>query len=162
MQDIITPYGRLPQEEQAKGKFVAQIKAGLSAPTSTETYPKRYFVFSNFYTAAVTFPFTVSVAYWLVLQPLNTDLGRGGKGEVLHYFVLISITMLNSVIAFVEVMALSDMRKQKVLILSARRNSLNFLGSGHPSRRRHRHLLLICHMDSLWPLLHRRVCAQVL
>lgn len=115
LQHILAPDGRLPPEKQAKGKFLAQTQALFSAPTSTDNNSKERFVFSTFYNASVTFPFIVSIAYWLVVYPSEPVLDQGSKGERLHHFVLISITVLNSVIAFLEVMVLSSVRKQKDL-----------------------------------------------
>lgn len=116
MQHLLAPYDRLPSKEQAKGKFLAQLQASLSAPTSTDTNSKRHPAFSTLYTASVTFPFVISIAYWLVLNPL--ELAPTCGGEALQNFVRISITVLNSVIALVEIVVLSSARKQEVLSLS--------------------------------------------
>lgn len=115
LQHLLAPYGRLPPDEQAKGKILAQTQASVLVPTSTDTSSKRYLVFSTFYTASVTFPFAVSIAYWLVLYPSDPVVDSGGKGRTLHRFVLISITVLNSGIALVEITVLSSIRKQKGL-----------------------------------------------
>lgn len=115
LQHLLAPYGRLLPDEQAKGEILAQTQASVLVPTSTDTSSKRYLVFSTFYTASVTFPFAVSIAYWLVLYPSDPVVDSGGKGRTLHRFVLISITVLNSGIALVEITVLSSIRKQKGL-----------------------------------------------
>lgn len=113
LQHLLAPYGRLPPEEQTKGKFLAQIQAGLSIPKSTDIQSKRSSVFSTFYTASVTFPFVISIAYWLLLFPSAPVPEHGSKRQALYYFVLINVTVINSVTALVEIMVLSSVRKQK-------------------------------------------------
>ena len=78
-------------------------------------------MFTTFYTATITIPFVISIAYWLVLYRFDPVIDQGGKGEALYRFLLISTTTLNSVIAFAEVMFLNRVRKQKVLTLSLRK-----------------------------------------
>lgn len=117
LQHLMAPYGRLPPEEQTKGNFPAQIQAGLSIPTSTNINSKRSSEFSTFYTASVTFPFVISIAYWLVLYPSVPVSDYGGNDQTLYYFLLINITVLNSVIALLEIMILSSVRKPKDLAI---------------------------------------------
>ena len=114
--------------------ILARIQAGLSAPTSADSSTKGYFIFTTFYTATVTMPFVVSIAYWLVLHPLDHSIDHGSKGETLYRFLLISTTTLNSVIAFMEVIFLNSVRKQKVLILSLRKINLADASRIWPSR----------------------------
>lgn len=99
------------------------MQDGLSAPTSADSSTKSYLIFIIFYTFNVTIPFVVSIAYWLVLHRSDRIIDQGSKGEGLYRFLLISTTTLNSVIAFVEVMLLNCVRKQKVLTLSLRRTN---------------------------------------
>ena len=116
-------------------------------------------MFTIFYTATVTIPFVVSIAYWLVLHRFDHMIDQGSKGDALYRFLLISTTMLNSLIAFVEVMFLNSVRKQKVLTLSLRELTLlMLLGSGHPRRQSHCCLPPIRHVDSLWLFYHGPVC----
>lgn len=130
----MAPYGRLPPEEQTKGNFPAQIQAGLSIPTSTNINSKRSSEFSTFYTASVTFPFVISIAYWLVLYPSVPVSDYGGNDQTLYYFLLINITVLNSVIALLEIMILSSVRKPKVLSLLRQRNTCLKVTRIWPSR----------------------------
>ena len=91
-------------------------------------------MFSTLHTASVTFPFVTSIFYWLVLHPSESIFDHARKGENFENFVLISTTVLNSTIAFVEVMVLSSPRKQKVFsLLYVRNNGLISLGPGYPS-----------------------------
>ena len=119
-------------------------------------------MFAVFYTATVTFPFVVSISYWFVLYPSDPMLVQGGEDEPLHNFILISTTVLNSVIAFVEVMILSSVREQKVFKCSLERNdSLRSLGYGLSGGLPHRYVPLVRDVDSLWLFCHRRICVQV-
>ena len=105
----------------------------------------------------------ISIAYWLVLYPPDPVIDYKGKAEALHHFVLISITVVNSMIAIMEIMVLSSVRKQKVLSLSRGKIvCLKVLGFGYPGRWSHRYLPLIRDVDGLWPFDHRRICVQVL
>ncbi len=58
-----------------------------------------------------------------MLYPSQAFLDPGSKGNALQHFVLISTTVINSVIAFVEVIVMSSVQKQKVLDLSCPRNT---------------------------------------
>ena len=159
----MAPYGRLPLDEQAKGRFLARIQASLSAPTSNDVRSKRVFVFSKLYTTSVTFPFVVSIVYSLVLYHLDPVLGQWGKGDALHRLVLMSTTIFNSAIAFVDILVLSSVPNQKVYTLPfGRSNCLKHLGSVHSDHQRHRHLSLIRDLDSLWLSYDRAICVQVL
>ena len=62
--------------------------------------------------------------YWLVLHSSNSVVDQVGDGEALHHLVIVSITTLNSVIAFVEVMILSSVGKQKVQSPPFERNNI--------------------------------------
>ena len=66
-------------------------------------------------------PFVISITYWLVLHRNDHVIDQASKSEGLYRFLLISTTTLNSVIAFVEVMFLNSIRKQKVHTLSLRK-----------------------------------------
>ena len=159
---MLRPHDQLSTEEQAKGRFLAHIQAGLSAPRSNVTNSKSYFIFSTFYTTVVTIPFVVSITYWLVLHHSDPVLGSGAKCEALQRFTLISITTLNSAIALVEVMVLSSVRVQQVSSLSlGTYKFLKFLGSGHRGRWCHLYVFPIRDMDSLWPVHHKRICEQI-
>ena len=91
-------------------------------------------MFTIFYTTTVTIPFVVSIAYWLVLHRFDHMIDQGSMGDALYRFLFISTTMLNSVIAFVEVMFLNSVRKQKVFTFSLRRTNFANISRIWPSR----------------------------
>jgi len=73
--------------------------------------------FSIFYTAAVVFPHVVSLTYWLILVPHDhEDVG----GSIEHLFgngwfkpyCIINLFAVNSLIATIEVVFLSSIRRQ--------------------------------------------------
>lgn len=145
-------------EEQGNSDIVAERKVALSAPTSDRSDLRRSFVLSTLHTASVTFPFVTSIVYWLLLHPSESIFDHGGKGGKFDNFVLISTTVLNSAIAFVEVMVLSSVRKQKVFSLPCVRNiCLKSIGPGYPSSWCHRYLLLLRNVDGHRPFHHWRV-----
>ena len=82
-------------------------------------------MFSILHTASVTFPFVTSIVYWLVLHPSESIFDHARKGGNFDHFVLISTTVLNSSIAFVEVMVLSSGRMQKVFSPPVRQKDLS-------------------------------------
>ncbi|KAM0800432.1 hypothetical protein BDR22DRAFT_247878 [Usnea florida] len=109
------PSYRLPYEEQGNSDFVAERQVALLAPMLDRSDSRSSSVFSILHTASVTFPFVTSIVYWLVLHPSRSIFDHARKGGNFNHFVLISTTVLNSVIAFVEVMVLSSGRMQKDL-----------------------------------------------
>lgn len=119
LQSCREPSCRFPHEKQGDCDFVAESQVALSAPTSDEFNFRRNSVFSSLHTASVTFPFVTSIFYWLVLHPSESIFDHARKGDNFENFVLISTTVLNSVIAFVDVMVLSSVRKQKDLATQA-------------------------------------------
>jgi hypothetical protein len=71
---------------------------------------------SIFYTAAVTSPFVVTTAYWLYLFPISDFVSKAPLWpRFLQYFQIANSSIINSFIAFLEIMVLSSVRKQKVL-----------------------------------------------
>ena len=110
--------------------FLAKVKAAVSIPTHTDVNSKRRIAFSLFYTTAVTLPFVTTVVFWLVLVSSHTYLGpRAASSAVpmeqvlerdslgvtfLRNFLIVNLNAINSVIALLEIMILSSVRKQKV------------------------------------------------
>ena len=107
------PRFRLPPHEQAKGKFLANLQQAVAVPKSTSY--RATLSFSLFYTAAVTLPFVVTVAYWLWVFPYS-DFAPDSLywPRDLQYFNIANGSIVNSMVAFCEIMALSSVRKQDV------------------------------------------------
>ena len=149
----------LPYEEQGNSDLLAERQVALSAPMSDTSDSRSSSVFSTLHTASVTFPFVTSIVYWLVLHPSESIFDHARKGGNFDNFVLISTTVLNSAIAFVEVMVLSSVRMQKVFsLLCVRNNCLKLLGPCYPSSWCNRYLLLLRNVDGHRPFHHWRVC----
>lgn len=107
------PRSRLPPHEQAKGAFLAHVQAAFSVPTSTSNKSKM--AFSMFYTAAVTFPFVVTITSWLYLSPFEDSVRAVAVSpRALQFFSAASCTIFNSLIAAFEITILSSVRKQEV------------------------------------------------
>jgi len=107
------PRSRLPPHEQAKGAVLAHIQAAFSIPNTTSNTSKM--AFSMIYTAAVTFPFVVTVTSWLYLLPIDDAVpALAVPPQVLRCFSIATSSVINSVIAFIEIVVLSSVRKQKV------------------------------------------------
>lgn len=64
-----------------------------------------------FYTCATTFPFVVTFLYWFVVEET-----RGHKFEIGGVAGLVHLNMsgINALIALIEIMILSSVRKQQV------------------------------------------------
>ena len=126
LQHLVEPrYFR--EGEEAEGSVLSQVEAFLEPPKLMALDSKKCIIFSVFYTAAVTFPFLVTVMYWLVLfhpdpsaypvHLLDAALQSSTAPTntvVLRYFVLVNVYGFNAMIALFEIMLLSSARKQKV------------------------------------------------
>lgn len=109
--------------------FLAKVKSAPSIPTTADVSSKRLVACSVFYTAAVTLPYVTSVVYWLALYRSDTSLGPrpvaralamhqiigslSFSGRILRKFLLVKLNVVNSIIALVEIMVLSSVRKQQ-------------------------------------------------
>ena len=114
----MAPQIKISQDERASGGVLAKLKSAFSIPTNTSIKSKKRVSFSTFYTAAVTFPFVITLLYWLKLHHYTSDADEAASVKALRLFVLISVNGVNSIIALVEIMVLSSVRKQKVRIRS--------------------------------------------
>lgn len=110
--------------------FLAKVKAVVLIPTTTDVNSKRNMAFSLFYTAAVTLPLFSTIVFWLAVHRSITSPGHKAiarpipvdqiveaysfGGRFLRDFLIINLNAFNSVIAFVEILVLSSVRKQKV------------------------------------------------
>lgn len=139
------PHKRALEETLDVPSFCSRVTAPFRIPRVTSPKAKNHIIFSIFYTAAVTLPFVVTIVFWLILVPtasafdhdgprLMTSLCprltalrppvQGGAEEnplgdvALKAFVLININAINTVIALVEILVLSSVRRQKVLYLA--------------------------------------------
>lgn len=151
---------RLPPDEQAKGVFLAHVQAAFSIPTSTSDTSKM--AFSMFYTAAVTFPFVITITSWLYLSPIDDSIQASSVvPRAMQYFSIASSSVFNSVIAFSEIVALSSVRKQKVQPSTTTTRSvvrlLIYIALGNPHFGDHccMHCLLLVGLR--WSLLHRSI-----
>jgi hypothetical protein len=140
----LTPHSRALEGTLDVPSFWSRLTAPFRIPRVTSPNAKSEIFFSIFYTAAVTLPFVVTIAFWLILVPTASafdHVGRisstslyhkltaprppvqGGAEEnplgdgALKAFVLININAINTVVAVVEILVLSSVRKQKVLHL---------------------------------------------
>jgi len=120
-----SPANRLPPEEQAKGKYLARMQKAFSIPSDTDVASKKRIAFSLFYTAAVTFPFVVTIASWSFLNPLSSSVGPPFWPTPVILFIIVNFNVVNSAIALLEVMTLSSVHKQKVKTLYKPRNIAN-------------------------------------
>jgi hypothetical protein len=109
------------------------FKKLLSPPRQCATSKKRVF-FSIFYTAAVTYPHVITLVYWLILVPHQHNEGTLPfllKGLAIFHshtcvvddvfghgwfrtFLTINTFVINSLIALIEVLFLSSIRRQEV------------------------------------------------
>lgn len=138
------PHIRAFEETPDVPSFWSRLTAPFRIPRVTNPKAKNHLLFSIFYTAAVTLPFVVTIVFWLILVPtasafdhidpkssmpfcLRTTAPRppvhgGAKGNpfgdgALKAFVLININAINTIIALVEILVLSSVRKQRVILL---------------------------------------------
>lgn len=103
-------------------------------PTDADIHAKRQIAFSIFYTAAVTFPFVVTIASWSFLDPLKSSV-RSAWPRPLVLFIIANFNGVNSAIALLEVMILSSVPKQQVKpILESRDVAETSSCSLYPSR----------------------------
>ncbi|KAL2043925.1 hypothetical protein N7G274_003445 [Stereocaulon virgatum] len=109
------PHHRLPPHEQAKGRVLANIQNAFSIPKNTDVNSKRRLAFSLFYTAAIIFPLVTTTVYWLFLFPLDFQPDPLSWPRFLQYFKIANFTIINSVVALLEVMVISSVQKQKPL-----------------------------------------------
>ncbi|MCJ1301192.1 hypothetical protein MMC08_003991 [Hypocenomyce scalaris] len=129
VQHYMTPHRQPVRIAGDDRGFLAKVKAAVSIPTHTDVNSKRRIAFSLFYTTAVTLPFVTTVVFWLVLVSSHTYLGpRAASSAVpmeqvlerdslgvtfLRNFLIVNLNAINSVIALLEIMILSSVRKQK-------------------------------------------------
>ncbi|KAH0543472.1 hypothetical protein FGG08_002237 [Glutinoglossum americanum] len=102
-----------------------RFKPRFEIPRESSRYCNRL-SFSIFYTAAVSIPFTVTTIFWLILVPSSpaNDLEVSlpefcSKGWLkpfcdgwLRAFVLVGLYLINSVIALIEIVVLSSIKRQ--------------------------------------------------
>ena len=104
--------------------FWQRVGAFFEPPTSTEPNSKKMLAFSVFYTAASTFPFLVTIIYWLCLfHPEPAEIGH----IALRYFILVNVYGVTAIIAFLEIVLLNSARKQKVRQSSNHRGCFGIL-----------------------------------
>ena len=90
---------------------MAHFRQVFFIPRATD-YNSRL-AFSIFYTCATTFPFIVTFLYWFVLEETKGhEFHLGGVVGLVH----VNMAGINAVIAFVEIMVLSSVRKQQVCL----------------------------------------------
>lgn len=113
----MAPHSRMNQDERRQNKLIVKAKAVVSIPKTSKTGSSARTAFSIFYTAAVTFPFVVSLVYWMILYPA-TPVPKDASlfVKILHYFILVNKNAVNSAFSLMEIMLLSSVRKQKVII----------------------------------------------
>lgn len=109
-----SPADRLPPEEQAKGRYFAKMQKALSIPTDADIGSKKAIAFSLFYTAAVTLPLVVTIASWSFLDPLDSPVEPSFWPRLVVLFTIANLNGVNSAIAFLEIILLSSVRKDKV------------------------------------------------
>lgn len=130
VQHYLTPHRRTVRIAGEDSGFLPKVKSALLIPTTSNLNSKRHVACSLFYTAVVTLPFVTTMVYWLVLYRSNMSLAPrpvvkglamhrimgsvSFSGRCLREFLVINLNLLNSVIALVEIMVLSSVRKQKV------------------------------------------------
>ena len=144
------PHGRAGPESLDEDGFWSKLTTPFRIPRATSPRAKNQILFSIFYTTAVTLPFVVTIGFWLILVPTSpafdhvnpeaipsvffaTTVPRppvegGAEGNpfrdgALKAFVLININAINTVIALLEILVLSSVRKQKVRVLSSNYDS---------------------------------------
>ncbi|KAL9127767.1 MAG: hypothetical protein Q9217_003425 [Psora testacea] len=115
MQHLMVPHCRIAQDESAKGGIVVTLKSAFAILVNKDIKSKTHQFFSAFYTAAVTFPFVITILYWLKLYSHIPEADESARVRSLRLFVLSSVNGINSVIALIEIMILSSVRKQRPL-----------------------------------------------
>lgn len=169
----------------------SRLKAFFRVPRTTDPKAKDYLLFSIFYTAAVTFPFVVTIVFWLILvpsEPMGNNIGGmiargldlerfaarppvegGAEGDpfrdgALKAFVLVNVNALNTVIALLEILVLSSVRKQKVQHSSSPIKQLpliNLTVTGYPHHGPSSHMQRLLCLDWCRSTHYWEVCLQI-
>jgi len=135
------PHGRAASDSLDSHSLWSRGTALFQIPRTTGPRAKNPILFSIFYTATVTLPFVVTIVFWLILVPTKATVNHvgpmaigkthhetiaprppvegGAEGNpfrdgALKAFVLINVNAFNTVIALLEILVLSSVRKQKV------------------------------------------------
>ena len=117
MEHLIKPPSRFYSEEQSKRRCLARLQSGLSIPRSTDPKSKRRTAFSLLYIMAVVFPIVISIASWSFLRPWELLSSSTKWPKALGRLIVANLNVVNSVIALLEVVALSSLPKHKVTLL---------------------------------------------
>lgn len=102
-----------PHHGSQAPSHATRLQKLLSPPRQHQTTKNRAF-FSIFYVSAVTFPHVVSLIYWAILVPRNdaTPVGDLFGPDWFKPFVTLNKYVVNSIIALIEVVFLSSIRRQ--------------------------------------------------
>ena len=103
--------------DETKQDCLTALKFALSIPMNSKTDSKRSSTFVMYYHAAITFPFVVTIASWFSLHPSNLALSPSLSSRSLQIFLVFNFSIINSVIALLEVTVLSDVPVKKVTAL---------------------------------------------
>ena len=97
--------------EDSDDGLLTRVKNIFSIPRTTAFNSKNRLAFSIFYTCATTFPYVVTFLYWFVL---NDGTGCIFKLGPIQAMMHVNMYGIGAVIALVETMILSSVRKQQV------------------------------------------------
>ncbi|MCJ1410230.1 hypothetical protein MMC19_004315 [Ptychographa xylographoides] len=91
----------------------ARLVKVFSIPTTTDFHAQNRLAFSIFYTCVTTFPLVTTFLYWFVLEAGGRDLEEDLTPQV---NMRIFLHCFNAIIAVVEILLLSSVRKQEPFI----------------------------------------------
>jgi hypothetical protein len=87
------------------------MKSAFTIHKIRDFTPREKLAFSVFYTATTTFPYVVTFLYWFVLEETKGhEFHYHGVGGLVHY----NMCGINALMAFIETVVLSSVRKQQV------------------------------------------------